>query len=437
MTKIKKITYFSIALIILIIAYFLISYQIENNRWKQCKKTNTISLYEHYLNTYENGKYVEIAKKTIDSLLWADAIKVKTSLSFDKYLKRSYFKFYKQLADSLYEESLWSESASKNSLDSYERYNKYSEKHKYIEDSNWNEILLKIALEEDISNGNSTNRELEILLENYFKKFQYGKYIVLANYYLENLIWSRICKTENIEQVDNFLTRFPNTKFKTNAKNRIDEIKLIEKRKSDLSWLLGEWDSDEHSFEYILELKDSQKFDFGNSAQSFMGTYSVNDSTLTLNINRRYRSTITYSNSSVSGSYVDSEIEKCNETDIFIINYLDMSLKHNGYIYYNKSNNRFANVIKLKTEKAQNNPSNKYKWLRGTWTVNTNYGSSTLIIHDSRNASQDGVEGNYTIENDCILFRDGSGVAVKYTIDIENKSIIFGGGYRMRRVRQF
>ena len=126
-------------------------------------------------------------------------------------------------------------------------------------------------------------------------------------------------------------------------------------------------------------------------------------------------------------------------------NYLDENLWNTTESLYTQSafenyKNNFpngnhiteANAI-IEYYKAIENRKSDLSWLIGTWSVQTNYGYSSLKIYDSRNAYSDGESGTYSVEGNVLTVHTTGGYGVTYSINYESMTLGLGGGYVMRK----
>lgn len=324
MKKYIVISFITIALII--VAVFVVISIKEQKSWELCLKSNDIDRYIEYVNKYPKGKFINIAKSKHDSLLWIDAQSKNTYDSYQNYLSKSYFLKNKIIADSLKEEVLWLDAKNKNLIEYFENYNKLFQNGKYINLSNKiiEEFLWKQALKDN----------KKYLFENYINRFPNGKYTSIAREYLDDIIWDSITVNPNStkSEIEAYINEFPNGKHKQSAKNRIEILDIIEKRKTDLSWLIGFWQAT-NSRDISIDIKDTKECEYGSYATRYYGTYSVDGSKINFQAKEVLKNEVVKSIFSVSGSYISGGFTKCDETAVFNIDYENLTLGIDGRIF--------------------------------------------------------------------------------------------------------
>jgi len=281
--KRNLVAIFSSLIIILIGIFILILTlkHIENKTWLALKTQNTIASYKDYLTGYANGKYEKEAKQSIDSLLWAKATSLNNYESYKLYADSSYYRLHAQEADSLEQLVLWHNAVAANSYEAYQKYielfpnGKYSDQvNKIIDEKLWQKIKIQ---------GTEADYKL------YLKRFPEGKYAQKANSFLDENLWSSAESQNSLSAFENYKSNFPNGKHITEANSKIEYHQAIEKRKSDLSWLIGTWSVMTNYGYTSLKIYDSNNAN--NDGESV--TYSVDGDVLTVHTSRGYG--ITYS----------------------------------------------------------------------------------------------------------------------------------------------
>jgi len=303
-TKLKRkhvIATVSISLVLLIgvLSIFLTLKHIENNTWSNLKALNTIASFKDYLVKYPKGLYENEAKERVDEILWTKALQNNTYEGYKLYADSTYNRKYAQQADSLEQSVLWHNGVVANTYEAYQRYielfpnGRYSDKvNKIIDEKLW---------QKSKSQGTEADYKL------YLKRFPEGKYAQKANVILDENLWNSTESQNTQSAFENYKSNFPNGMHIADANSRIDYYQSIEKRKSDLSWLIG------------------------------------------------------------------------------------------------------------------------------TWSVQTNYGYTSLKIYDSSNAYTDGDSGTYSVEGNVLTVHTSGGLGITYTIDYESMTLGLGGGYVMRK----
>jgi len=282
----KRKNLIAISSIILIVAigtsFLLLTFKhIENNIWSSLKSQNTIASFKDYLAEYPDGKYEKEAKLNIDSLLWEKAMSSNNYESYKLYADSSYYRLHAQEADSLEQLVIWHNAEVENSYEAYQRYielfpnGKYSDKvNKIVDEKLWQKTKTQ---------GTEADYKL------YLKRFPEGKYAEKANGFLDENLWSSAESQNSLSAFENYKSNFPNGKYITEANSNIEYHQAIEKRKSDLSWLIGTWSVMTNYGYTSLKIHDSNNAN--NDGES--GTYSVDGDVLTVHTSGGYG--ITYS----------------------------------------------------------------------------------------------------------------------------------------------
>jgi hypothetical protein len=326
----KKIIIGSIIIILIIVIGLVISKYNEKKKCELCLKyNNNIALCVDYINDYPEGKYIESAKQRHDSLIWLDARKINTYTSYENYLSQSYSKKNREMSDSLGEEAFWRDAIKVNSINNYEDYNKTFPYGKYISISN-NKI-------EEFLWKQLSQEKKRSQIDNYLQRFPKGKYINLAQVYLVDNVWESLTKNPKTtkSEYEAFISNYPNGKYKQNAINKIQLLNIAEQRKTDLSWLYGNW-VDINNTNVDIDISQNKNIQYGTSATRYFGTYTIEDSKIIFKAIRLITNSVVYSSTSVSGSYISGKATDCDAVLEFIIDFENLTLSGEERVFKKK-----------------------------------------------------------------------------------------------------
>ncbi|MBR5103124.1 MAG: hypothetical protein IKV05_00380 [Bacteroidales bacterium] len=181
--------------------------------WTATVASGTIEAYSRYLDSSKKLSYAHEARKKVEELSWAKASRAGTETEYENYLNISSTKGYALEAYLAIEDLYYSAGIRKASVESYNNYLTKSKKLKIKVD--------RFAISYKKQSDPKYKEYLQKVAENTAK-------ISGLLGVLENKLWT-LCQSQNtVVAYDNYLKLFPNGKYATQCKSRIEQIKASE-----------------------------------------------------------------------------------------------------------------------------------------------------------------------------------------------------------------
>jgi hypothetical protein len=102
--------------------FFLVACSQQENKWKEAKSINTISLYQQYLSNYPTSPHSDNAKQIIDSLELISVIQLGNVDSLQQFIKTHSSSVYKKNAESALDSLEWYSVQKSDSIERYQQF---------------------------------------------------------------------------------------------------------------------------------------------------------------------------------------------------------------------------------------------------------------------------------------------------------------------------
>jgi outer membrane protein assembly factor BamD (BamD/ComL family) len=193
--------------------------------FNEARSKGSIDAYQEFQNKYPESQYKEQIKSGIAKIEFETAVNQKSVQALNIYIAKYPNSVYRIQAKNAIEEIEVSTALQSNSIDSLNKYLL-----KYPKNAALNEFKRKIE-ENDYLKAKEAN-EIKAYIA-FLKKYPDGYFSKEVSMILEKFAYDQIRDSRDKNQYEKHLQEYPEGHFSKDAKNRINDISMYEKAKSE------------------------------------------------------------------------------------------------------------------------------------------------------------------------------------------------------------